>query len=281
MNLQELEAATEKLTDAQKQEILGMEFDAELEKEASDEVAESDLQNALYAYGMFKADVEVEAEEAGEDGLSKEASEQFEAAETEISAAIEAGVEELGLADIEDEAELHKTAMACAGIIFEGYSDQMEKWAAKSKKDGKGLKGMYGNMKKKVGALGEKAKGLAAKGHKLVKKHPGKAGAIAAGGLALGYGAKKLMDKKASDLSASELIDLTLEKQATVEVVVEGIEKLAARGAAKAGLASKAMGHVKSLHKKHLAGHGKQMAGAGAAGAGAGYLAHRMQKKDK
>jgi hypothetical protein len=276
MDLQKLSTAMEKMSEEDLQAILDTEFDAELEKEASDELAQSDLENALYAYGAYKADLEIESEEAGEDGMSKEASENFEAAETEISAAIEAGIVELGLDAIEDDVEMHKTAMSAASLIFEGYTDHMEKCAAKSKKDGKGLKGMYGAAKKKIGALAGKAGALG-------KKH-GKAGALLAGGAALGYGGAKAhehMKKSASELTAAELVDLTLSKQATVEVVADGIEKLAARGSAKAGLLSKGLGHVKALHKKHLAGHGKHMAAAGAAGAGAGYLAHRMQKKDK
>lgn len=287
MNLQEVSAAMEKMSEEDLQAILDTEIDADLEKEASDEVAQAELENALYAYGMFKADLEVESEEAGDEGLSKEASAEFENAEKEISEAIETGVAELGLDDIEDDGELHKTAMAAATLIFEGYTDQLEKWAAKSKKGGKGLKGMMGAMKKKLGKGLDAAKKhggkamASAKKHggkalQMAKKHPGKAGLLAAGAAAAGYGVKKHMDKKASELSTAEIIDLTLEKQATLNIIGDGLEKLAARGAAKGGMLAKGLAHAKGMAKKH----GKHMAGAAAGAGAAGYLAGRMQKKD-
>lgn len=271
MNLQEVGEAMEKMSEDELKAILDTEFDAELEKEASDDVAQSELENAFYAYGMFKADLEIEAEEAGETGLSKEASAEFEAAEQEISAAIEAGVVELGLDNIEDDADMHKTAMAAATLIFEGYTDQIEKWAAKSKKDGKGIKGLYNTLKGKAGKLATKA-------GKHVGKHSGKyAGGAAAASLAAGYAGGRThanMDKKASELTAAELIDLTLSKQASLDVIVDGIEKLAARGKGKAGLVGKALTHI----KKHK---GKYAGGASAGAGAAGYMAGRMTGKKK
>jgi hypothetical protein len=288
MDLQKIAEAMDKMSKEDLQAILDTEFDSELEKEASDNLAQADLENALYAYGAYQADLEVMSEEAGEEGLSKEASAEFETADQEISEAIESGIVELGLDNIEDDVELHKTAMMAATLIFEGYTDQMEKWAKESKKAGKGLKGLYGAVKKRVGHVAEKAKEHAMKAGKhagkLAKKHGGKAGLVA-GGAALAYGGMKAhehMKKQSSELTAGELVDLTLSKQAAVEVIADGIEKLAARGAGKAGMLAKGMGHVKAFHKKHLAGHGKHMAAAGAAGAvGGGLLAHRMAKKDK
>lgn len=284
----ELEKAIEAMSAEDKAALLAEDFGADLEKQAADEAAESDLQDALYAYGALTADIEVEAAEAGEAGLSKEASAEFTQAEEEISAAIEAGVQELGLEEIADEVEMHKTAMATAAIIFEGYCDQIEKIAAKSKKDGKGLKGLYESTKKHVAAGAAKAGKHIGEGVKMVKKHPGKAGMIAAGTAALGYGAHKLhehMSKKASELTAAELVELTFQKQAAMDVVVDGIEKLAAHGAKKGGMLAKGMAHVRALHKKHLAGHGRHMAAGAGAGAGIGalsaHLAHRFGRKEK
>lgn len=267
MNLQEINEAIEKLSEDELKAIVETDFDAELEKEAADEAAQAELENALYAYGMFKADLEIEAEEVGEAGLSKEASAEFESAEQEISAAIEAGVAELGLDNLEDDVEMHKTAMMAATLIFEGYTDQLEKWAAQSKKAGaKGAKGM-------LKSLGKKIKHHAGAAGKHMAKHKGEyagGAALAAAGYAGGR-AHEHMKKSASELTTAELIDLTLGKQAALDVIVEGIEKLAARGKGKAGILAKGMAHL----KKHKAAYG------GGAGAGAaGYLAGRMHKKD-
>jgi hypothetical protein len=269
MNLHEIEQQIEKMTPEQKQAFLDSEIPEELAKEAAAEVAQADLENALYAYGMMTCDQEIELGEAGEDGLSKEASDEFAAAETEISALIEQGVVELGLDQIEDSAELHKVAMANAALIFEGYCDQLEKVA----KAGKKMKGILAAAKKHARGLGEKAKSL---GH-LAKKHPGKAGMIAAGTAAAGYGAHKMMGKKASELTADEQADYTLEKQATLEIVADGIEKLAAHGKGKGAALMKHLHGLKAMGKKH----GKHMAGAAAGGGAAGYMASRMSRKEK
>lgn len=293
MDREELNDILENLTEEQAEEILAEEFDEEIEKQAAAEVAQMGLEDALYAYGAFSADAEVAAEDAGDDGLSKEASEQLAAAEQEISQAIEAGVEELGLADIEDDVELHKTAMAAAAIIFEGYTDQLEKVAAK-----KGM-AVFKTIKKHLGKAKDKAAKMGGKVMAGAKKHK-RPLLAAAGGAALGYGGAKVkehMDKKASELTAAELVELTLEKQATVEVVTDGIEKLAAR----AGMMAKAKKAIKgawasgkkqadkamAAAKKGAKATGKALnkhkytIGAGAGGVGAGLLAHRLSKKDK
>jgi len=271
----DLEQVIEKMSPEEQKKFLNLELPEELEKEAAAEVAEADFQNALYAYGALTADVEIESEEAGEAGLSKEASENFSAAEAEIAEAIENGYSELGLDEVESDEELHKTAMAAAALIFEGYCDQMEK-VAKGK-----VKGFMGAMKKHMGRAAEKAKALGSaamkhgkKGVALVKKHPGKAGLIAAGTAAAGYGAHRMMKKKADELTAAELVDMALEKQATLDVIADGVEKLAAHGKGKGGMIAKGLKHLKAHGKKH----GK-MYGAGAAGGVAGYLAGRMHKK--
>lgn len=276
MNPAEIEQAIAKLTDEDAKKILAAEFPEELEKEASDEAAAYELQNAFYAYGAMAADLEIESE-CGE--LSKEASEEFAQCDAEITAAIEAGLVELGLDQIEDSVEFHKHAMAAATLVFEGYTDQIEKLAKKGGKEG----GIVGTMKKHVGAAAEKAKALGASAAKHVKgfgkhvaKHPGKAGMIAAAGTAAGYGAHHLLHKKASELTADEMIDLTLEKQATLDVIADGIEKLAAHGGKKGAHLAGAMKHIKGFAKKH-GKHGAISAGVGAAG----YLAGRMHKKEK
>ncbi len=288
----DLEQIIENLTDAQKEAILSEELPAEIEKEAAAEVAEADLQNAFYAYGALQADMEIEAEE--NDGLSKEASERFDSATSEIEAAIDQGVQELELDQIEDTVEMHKVAMASAALIFEGYCDQMEKLA----KGGKGfmpkVKGVAKTVKKHFMKGVEKAKELGESGVEMAKKH--KTPLIGAASAAAGYGAGRLHaahKKEASELVSDPnfldiLTEAVLEKQAAADVIVEGIEKLAARGKHKAGMLAKAMHGVKAFHKKHLAPHagktkvvGTHALAAGAGGLG-GYMAHKMKhRKEK
>lgn len=258
MNQAEIEKLVAGLSEEQVQQLMDLEVPEEIEKEAADEAASQDLQDALYAYGAFQADLEVEAEAAGEAGLSKEASADFAEAEQEIAQAIEAGVQELGLDQIEDEAELHKQAMAAATLIFEGYTDQLEKVAAKGGK----LKALAAMVRKRGRAASKKI-------YVHVGKHKNAYLRNAATG-ALGYGAGRMMQKKASELTAQELVELTLQKQAAVDVVCEGVEKLAAHAVKKALKAAKALG------KKH----GKTV-GIGAGAGLAGYVAGRMGKKDK
>jgi hypothetical protein len=276
MNLFELAEAAEKLTDAQKQEILGTDLGADLEKEASAEVANADFEAALYAYGAFKADLEVESAIAGETGLNKEASAHFEAAEQELSAAIEAGAQELGLDEIENDADLHKTAMACAAMIMHGYADQMEKMAGMKEKAGAAGKWLADKARHYRGKAVSGAKHVGGKAKDLGKKH-GRHAAMVAGGAALGYGAreaKERMHKKASELTAGELIDMALDRQVTIEVIEEGIDKLANWSAKIGEGATKAKNAVMGAAKAH---GGKAALVAG--GAGAGYLAHKMRSK--
>lgn len=255
----------EKMSPEEQAQLLGTEFPAELEKEASAELAKSELADALYAYGAYTADREVaETEE-----LSKEASEEFDGAHQEITEVLEAALNESGILDTEDTAELHKEAQAAAGIILQGYSDQIEKLAA-SKKGG-----VLKAVQKKLQAAG-----------KVLKKHKGKA---AAGGVAAGVGGayayKKLHEKKASEITASELAAIVREDSAIDAVVTEGLDKIAAKGKS---LGGKVMKHLKGLGEKAEA-HGKSalkymgkhkapMAGGLAAGAAAGYAAGK--KKD-
>lgn len=265
MNQAEIEKLVAGLSEEQKQQLLAIEVPEEIEKEAADEAATQDLQDALYAYGAFQADLEVEAEAAGDAGLSKEASSEFAEVEQEIAQAIETGVQELGLDQVEDESELHKQAMAAATIIFEGYTDQLEKVAAKGGK----LKALAAMVGKKGKAAAGKVRGAAAKAGKHVAKNKKAYLAGAATG-ALGYGAGRMHEKKASELTAQELVELTLQKQDAVDLVCEGVEKLAAHAV------KKALKAAKSLGKKH----GKTV-GVGAGAGLAGYVAGRMGKKDK
>lgn len=269
----DLEQVVEKMSKEDAEKFLALELPEELEKEAAAELAESEFQNALYAYGAMTADLEAQSEDAGEAGLSKEASEGFEAAEAELAAAIEDGVTELGLDECEDDVEMHKVAMASAALIFEGYCDQLEKLAK-----GKFAAGAIKSVKKHFGKAVEKGKalGAAAMRHgKAVAKHPAtKHSLIAAGGAAAGYGAGKLMDKKASEFTGAELADMVLDRQVTLDTIAEGIEKLAARGHGMGARLAKGMKHLKHLGKKH-----GMHAAAGAGGAAAGYMAHKMRKK--
>jgi hypothetical protein len=272
MNIAEIEAKIEQMSEADRQALLATEFPEELEKQAEAELAENDLADAFYAYGAMTADLEIEACEAGEAGLSKEASAEFEAADQEISAAVEAGLIALGLDQIEDDVELHKQAMAAAAIIFEGYTDQIEKVAVKGGKE----KGLVASVKGHVGAAATKAS-KAVKGFgKHVAKHPGKAGMLGAAGMAAGYGVGRLAHKKeASAVTVEELIDLTLQKQATLDIIADGIEKLAAHGGKKGKHLATVLKKVKGFGKHH----GAHIGAAGAAGGAAGYLAGRMGKK--
>lgn len=284
MDQTEIEQIVEGMSEADKAAVLGTEFPVELEKEAAAELAETDLVDALYAYGAMTADYELEATD-GE--LNKEAAADMEAAEQEISEAIEESVVASGLDQVEDEVELHKKAQASAAIIFQGYCDQIEKVAgiatrAKqvskllSSKAKAGMKVAKKGLNKGVAA----AKDAGAAAGKHVKKNKS-AYMAAAGGAALGAGAmaaKKHMDKKASELTIDELTVEVLNRMDAVEVVEEGIDKLAGLGAKAAkkakSLLSKGQKHIKAHGKKYLAG------GAGAAtGALAMHMKHRSEKK--
>lgn len=278
----------ESMSEDELQALLETEFPEEMEKEAAAELVESELTDALYAYGALSAERAL-AEIEGEGDLSKVASaeeiEAHESAESEVAQLIEAAMQELGLADQEDEIELHKTAQACAAVIFEGYSDALEKIAGsqgKSKGVVESVKRLAKTVSKKVksavsgGSKAGKGKGKGdktylgrAKAH--VMKHSGKyglgAGALVGG--AAGYGASSAMDKKASDMTVGEIMDTI----AGISEIDAGIQKLAGKGTAKASRLKQVMDHV----KKHS---GKYGLGAGAVGgATAGVAAHQMQKR--
>lgn len=300
MNLQELGAAMENMSEEELQAILDTEFDAELEKEAAAEldaeVAQENLVDALYAFGAMTADYELEA---GSGELSKEAAESFAQAESEISEAVEQGVVALGLNDMEDEVELHKQAQAAAAIIFAGYTDQLEKVAEGEEKAGAWKKtkdyvtGAAKKVKEKAEGAGkyvaEKAKAAGGKmkagaGHvgAHLKAKKGLYGAGAAG-LALGAGAmamKKRHEKKASEMGIEELAGEVLCKMDVVDVVSDGIEKCAGWGESagkKMDSFARGVAHHAKSYKKHYA------AGAGGAAAGAlgMHLKHRKDKKGK
>src|SRR5574343_1272570 len=124
----DIESLMENVTEEEAQELLETEFPAELEKQAEAEVEHMALQDALFAYGALMADAEAHTDADGE--IEKTAAEGFQQAEAEISVAIERGVVNLGLDQPESDQELHKHAMAAAGVILEGYAAQLEKIAA-------------------------------------------------------------------------------------------------------------------------------------------------------
>lgn len=281
----------EGMTEAEKQDILNTEFPAELEKQAAAHIDAEQLREALYNYGWLAAERAV----AEEDGLDKVASEDLEAhdqAVEECGQAIEDLLTDLGTAEIEDTAELHKEAQVCASIMFDGYSDFMDKLAASKGKAAMGaIKGALKSVKSKL------SKGVAAgqkkgkKALKMIRKHPGKAALIAGGAAAGGYAGKKGMDhmkKKASDASVLEMAQAVAEIQGyeneLLSEVTEGVEKLAAKGGNKAaeflkkhyGKAKEMAGAAKKSVKKHKGLYGL---GAGAAGgAAATHAAHKASE---
>jgi hypothetical protein len=224
----------EKMTDAEKQALLNTQFPEELEKEAAAELDTSLLADALYSYGWLQAQRAL----ADVDGLDKVAADDLKAheqAEEEVAEQIEACLQSLGTHVNEDDAELHKEAQVCAALIFDGFSDCIEQGcmdkeaaSAMAAKAGKmAMKGLH-KMKAAGKKVGKKALGLA-------KKHGGKA-ALFGGGAA----AAKLhsaMSKESGALTPEQLVeiasDVALEKQATITVIEDGINKLAAKGAHK------------------------------------------------
>ena len=272
--MDELLKEIENMSEQEKAQLLAVDFGADLEKEANAELASGDLAEALFAYGAHMAVREIESTE----DLSKEASAELEEEYKVITEAIEQGLAETGILDNEDTVELHKEAQAAAGIIFAGYSDAIEKLANEEAKEGKVKKFLH-KTKKAMGEAGEKAKEHAGKFGKHLAKHKGKYGggaaALAAGVGALAY--KKHHEKKASEISASELADIMNEDQAVDTVVFEGIDKLAAAGkkAVSEGLLAKATSLGKSALK-----HKKAIGGGAAAGAG-GFALGRMSKHKK
>lgn len=274
LNVAEIEKEIEGMSAEQKQSLLNTAFPAELEKQAEAQLASGDLADSLYALGGLYADQAL----AAADGVEKIAAEQqqeFDAAEKEISDAIDAGIEATGLNAIADESEMHKEAQAAAGLILAGYVDYLDKVAAA---DG----GKLSKVKAMLGKAKDAVKGAAKKSHAHVMKHKGKyaLGAGAAGGAA-GMHLKNKMEKKAADLTVEQISDTILEKLATDAVVDESFEKIAGAGLEKAkafaakhyakakGAASAAGAHV----KKHSGKYG--LAGGVAAGAAGAHLASK------
>ncbi len=290
----ELLAEIEQMSEEELTAIMETEFPEELEKQAAAQLAEDGLINALYAYGALSAE-RAFAEIEGDGDLSKVASaeeiESHENAEAEVGAIIEQAIAELGLAEVEDEVEMHKTAQACASIIFDGYTDTLEKIAKK----GKAAAGVGVKLKElgtAVSAALSKKKNAA---KKLIKDHAGKAGLI--GGAALGAGAYKgyqMMDKRASDMTVGELAAAIN----GVNEIEAGIEKLAKKGSKKgASMLSNLMKSIgkgkdkvvdmatsgyKATKKSVKNNPGKYGLGAGlVAGAGGMYGADRLMKSKR
>lgn len=126
----ELIAQIENMSEEEKQALLQTQFPEELEKEAADELLQSQLVDALYNYGALSAERAV-AEVSGEGDLSKVASAEeiqaHEEAEAQVGALIEEAIQALGISESGDELTLHKTAQTCAAIIFQGYTDAVER----------------------------------------------------------------------------------------------------------------------------------------------------------
>lgn len=260
----------ENMTQEEAEQLLATDFGADLEKSASAELAQADLAEALYAYGSFMANVEMDSTEE----LSKEASAEIDEVAVEIAEAIEEALEEAGVLDNEDTVALHKEAQAAAGIIFEGYADELEKIAAKAKED----PSMLAKAQKWVASKGKQIADSKAAKHVVANKN--KYGAGLAAGALLGGGAyayKKKHEKKASEVTASEMSEIIRADQEVDAVISEGISKLAAK-------ANKKMipaGFMKKVKKSVMANKGKIGGGALALG-GAGLLAKKMMsKKDK
>ena len=278
---EELLNQIESMSEVEIEALLETQFPEELEKQAAAEIAESELAEALYTYGALSAERAI-AELEGEGDLSKVASEEeIQAhieAEASVGDAIEAVIAELGLAELEDEVELHKTAQACAAVIFEGYADSLEKIAAKKGSPGmmRRLKDLADSAKKKTVSAAEAAK-------KNVLTHSGKYGLGA--GLGAGAAGMSLMAKKASDMTVGELVGTI----GGIAILDDGIEKLAKRGKGrgqslmekmKSGLSkakSSAVSAAKGT-KKHVLKHsGKYGLGAGLAAVAA---LHHLSKRD-
>lgn len=260
--LNEVLEMVEKMSDEEREALLNTEFPEDLEKQASEQLAQSDLFEGLYAYGATMATLELEAEEE----LDKTASEEAQADEAELTPFLEEKITESGILAIEDEVELHKVAQVAAAYLFAGYADALEKEAAK--KDGH----------------------LARMG-KFLKKNKGKAAAGAAGVAALGIGArlaKRQMDKKASELTVTEMTAEVLHNEQVMDVINDGLEKCAAKGKSVADAAKKSFGKVYNYAKAKgkaaasVAGKhpGKVAAGVGGAGALGVIMARKKKKED-
>ena len=274
-------AQLEKMTAEEQQELLDTQFPAELEKEAAAEVAQAELTNALYTYGWLAGERAL-AEAEGNGDLSKVASaediESHEQSEADVSALIDESVEALALGETADEIEMHKIAQVCAAVIFDGYSDAIEKVATavapvKGKKFLESLKSVADAAKKKLHSGVESVKGGAESVKKHVKEHGKKYSAGA--GLGAGLAAGHLMSKKASDMTVGEFFEVT---QGVHEVNM-GVEKLASKGVEKGKSLMQHFRAAKHIAKSQLKQHGKHMAGAGGLGLAGGIAAGHAIKE--
>lgn len=251
MNLNERIEQLEKLSAAEL-DAIEKEFNAlpeDLRKEAQQKVDRELLADALYQYGHLKAEREFATFE-GEGDLNKVASEEViknhEELENTVGENIETLYEAVGIDSIEDEVEFAKEAQAAAGLIFNGYTDALEK-IAKAKPGmfknfagaaRKGMKAVGDAAKKGAGKVmaGAKAHGRAAKA--AIKKHPGKAMAAAGlTGLAAGVAGTKKMEKKASEMSVEDI----QEELARLSEIDAGLDKLASFAAKKGEKAKAAL----------------------------------------
>jgi len=273
----------EQMSAEEKQQLLDTKFPDEVEKLAEAQIAESELVDALYAYGWLAAERQL-AEVDGLDKIAAESLQQHEEAVEEVGNAVEQLVSDLGLAEIEDSAEMHKVAQAASVAMFSGYSDFFEKLAVDTTNAPPVRSGGSMASKIKASARGVHTKGRRAGmkmtefGHEVLKKHKGKAALIAAGLGAAGYGAHHLMKKKASEATLGEMVEAMRGPQEVIDVVEEGLEKLANAGAKKGlSLLEKLKAHPHTAKVKEHLGKYQGLYG-GAAGAGAGFAAGRASK---
>jgi hypothetical protein len=271
-------------------ELLNTELPEELEKEASAEIAQAELADALYAYGAYMVDREFESH----GDLSKEASAEFDEAHEQITTALEESLNESGILEVDDTAALHKEAQAAAAIIFQGFADQFEKIAnevAASKEPGR-MKKFKDFMSAQGSKAWEKTKGAG----RHIAAHKGKYGAGAAGVAAAGggiyaYRRHKNMKKTAGEMSYDELRADIMEDAMIDAVIEDGLSKLANAAdvavAAKKGLGQRAKdiyhaakGHATKGYEKAHAHVGRNPGRYGLAGGAAlGYGAKATHDK--
>lgn len=282
MNTQ-IEQILANLTEEEAQALLSTELPEELEKQAAAELASEDLAQALYAFGAYQADREL-AEIDGVEKVAAEQTEAFDSAEAEIANAIEEALEASGVLGSEDELTVQKEAQAAAGLIFAGYSAQIEKIA----EDAKAVPGKMAKVKAALVKMKESAKAHAAKAKGHVGAHAGKYGLAAGivGGIAAKHMHDKHMSKKASELSVDELTGQVLAKLASAQEIELGVEKLANAGEAAAKtLMEKLKGHGAAAKEKamaagkYLKANVKPIAGGAAGGAVVGALGHKALSK--
>jgi hypothetical protein len=247
----------ENMTEQELQQLLDADFGDELEKQAEAELSQADLAEALYAYGAHVATCELlEGQE-----LSKEASAEVEEDYEAITQAIEDNLLASGILNNEDTAELHKEAQAAAGIIFKGYSDQLEKAAASASdfmteaeaKDAP-THAHPNKAKPSSATKTERMKAwLSSAGGKIAKNKKA-LGLGAAGAVGLGAGAyayKKRHEKKASEVTASEMAEIIAEDQWINEVISTGLQKLANDAELSGAELDKKIKASKELERKH------------------------------